>query len=400
MYSHLNGICVLDTTRYLPGPLCTRLLADMGADVIVVEPVSAGDPFRYIPPLAGHSSSTYYTINRNKRSIALDYTSSAGRDVLYSLIKRADVFIVDMKPKKLLSLGIDDTRLRSINERLIYCSLAGFDHNGPYSGKATHDLNILALSGLLDLMGEQDGPPMVPPVQIAGTMGSHTALSAILAALYKRERTGTGESLTVSLFDAVSTTLCLLAGQFSWDLDALRRGETMAGGGYACYNVYECADDTYLAIACIETKRWEKFCQLIGQDDLIADQFSSGPAQDMVKDAVRNIIKTKTRDAWCALFDPHDLCITPVLAFNKSLSLFQTAGKSPWSFRHIDGNHAVLEQTIPYRSSRSDTCDDHPAPAHGADTADILSQLGYTETDRKLFEQDGVIPPVKKSKNT
>jgi len=400
MHCHLNGICVLDTTRYLPGPLCTRLLADMGADVIAVEAVSAGDPFRYIPPIAGHSSSAYYTINRNKQSIALDYSRPAGREILHSLIKRADVFVVDMKPEKTAELGIDDNHLRQINDRLIYCSITGFNHDGPYSGMAAHDLNILALSGLLDLMGEKDGPPMVPPVQIAGTMGSHTALSAILAALYKREKTGSGESLIISLFDAVSTALCLLAGQYSSVLDALRRGETIAGGGYACYNVYECADGTHLAIGCIETKRWEKFCHLIDRDDLVEDQFTPGHVQERITDTVRTLIKTKTRDAWCALFEHSDLCITPVLTLSESLTFFQTSSRRPWSFRNIDANHTVLEQGIPYHSSRSYTAEDHPAPAHGADTTDILARLGYTETDRKQFEQDGIVPPSKISKNT
>ncbi|MCX7840622.1 MAG: CoA transferase, partial [Anaerolineae bacterium] len=188
----LDGIRVLDLSRLLPGPYCTMLLADLGAEVIKIETPGLGDYLRVIPPMMRDPISgeevnpTFLLINRNKQSVALNFRHPRGREVLMRLVQTADVFIESFRPgaASRWSIGYED--LSALNPRLVYCSLSGYGQSGPYRERAGHDLNYLALSGLLAVNGVADGPPIPPGVQIADLSGAMLATIAILAALVAR----------------------------------------------------------------------------------------------------------------------------------------------------------------------------------------------------------------------
>ena len=201
----LLGLRILDLTRLLPGPLGTMLMADMGADVIKIEDPNAPDYVRSFPPYVNGESVNYMAYNRSKRSVLLNYQTPDGRDQFLDLVKTADVVVEQFRPGHLDRLGIGYAAARAVNPRIIYVSVTGYGQTGPYAHLAGHDLNYIALAGVLGLTGDNSGTnPTIPGVQLADIAGgSYMSVVATLAALYARERTGEGQHVDVSMTDAV-----------------------------------------------------------------------------------------------------------------------------------------------------------------------------------------------------
>ncbi|HEY0582777.1 MAG TPA: CoA transferase, partial [Chloroflexota bacterium] len=200
--SALDGLRVLDLTRLLPGPFCTMLLADLGADVIKIEEPTGGDPARHYPPLQGDTGALFVLVNRNKRSLTVDLKSDEGRELLLKLVERSDILVESFRPGVMDRLGLGYPVLSSRNPRIIYATLSGFGQTGPYRDRAGHDLNYLALAGVLGYNVGHDGQPVAPAVQIADLGGGTLGAVAILAAVVSRQQTGRGQAVDVSLFGA------------------------------------------------------------------------------------------------------------------------------------------------------------------------------------------------------
>ena len=307
----LKGIRVLDLSQFLPGPFATQMLADMGADVVKVEPPK-GDPMRDLDPITNDRSASPYhaLVNAGKRVITIDLKDPGGRAQFIRLIERADVLMESYRPGVMAKLGFDHASLRKINPRLVHCALSGYGQNGPMRLAAGHDINYAAAAGQLGLTGSGARPHMAYPM-VADYAGALQSSIAILGALVGRGQTGQGAYLDVSMADAV------LAWQ-SQALTALNRGNTPARGqnlltgGAAFYGVYETKDARFLSLGAIETVFWENFCRAVAREDLISRQSEPLP-QTSLTEAVAAIFKEKTRDAWDAMLADVDCCYHPVL---------------------------------------------------------------------------------------
>ena len=312
----LDGIRVLDLSRLLPGPYCTMLLADLGAEIIKIETPGLGDYMRLIPPFVEDSktgetiSAAYLMVNRGKKSVALNFRDARGKQVLFQLARDADVVIESFRPGAAARWGIGYDAFRAINPRIVYCSLSGYGQAGPYRDRAGHDLNYIALAGLLAANGARDGAPIPPMVQVADLSGGMLAAIAILAAIIGRGKTGMGQYLDVSLFDgALSWASTIIGGTFIAG-NPIAPGKMQLNGGMACYNVYATRDQKYITLGMIEQHFWQAFCNAVQRDDLKERAYSAEAIQD-----VAAIIAARTMDEWLQVLKTLDACVEPVRDF-------------------------------------------------------------------------------------
>ena len=376
----LTGIRVLDLSSLLPGGLCTQMLADMGADVLKIENPKEGDGFRKAPPLVKTMGSYFHMINRNKRAMTLNLRDAEGRKIFLKMVAEADVLLDTFRPGTLQKLRLAFDDLKKLNPRLIHCSLTGFGQDGPYRDRAAHDINFLSLSGILDLLGEKNGKPIVPGVQFAGAGGgSLTAAMGILAALFGRERTGEGKYIDAALLDGLTPFLGLVMSTYMTTGQAPKRGESMVGGGYAFYQIYETADQKYIALGCLEEKFWQEFCRAIERADMIPDQFTTGTRQEELIAEVQRIIYQKTLVEWLALLSRYDTCVSPVQTLEDALNDPHIRQRGLWfkAYHPVDGK--IGQQGFPLKFSESQPgWRTHP-PSFGEHTREILLEMGYTD---------------------
>jgi crotonobetainyl-CoA:carnitine CoA-transferase CaiB-like acyl-CoA transferase len=362
--SALAGLRVLDLSRLLPGGFCSLLLADFGADVIKVEDTGMGDYVRADEP-------SFHALNRGKRSVRIDLKNAAGRDAFLRLVRTADVVLESFRPGVMDRLGVGYARLREENPRLVYCAITGFGQDGPYAQRAGHDVNYLALTGLLGLTGEPDGPPIQAAGQIADLGGGALmAAFGILAALRARERSGEGQFVDVSMTDGALSWLAMVAARYLADGRLPRRGEDQLAGGLICYRPYRCADG-WVTLGALEPKFWRAWCEGLGREDLADRQFEAVGSD--THRAVEAVFAERTRAQWRAFNDEHDCCLEPVLGLDEALEseLFRAREMV------VEVDDARLLGT-PVKLSRTPA---DPAraggPAIGADTDPVLAEAGY-----------------------
>jgi alpha-methylacyl-CoA racemase len=310
----LSGVRVADFTRHLPGPYATDLLAKLGAEVFKLEPPD-GDPTRWIPPLSDDHSALYALLNSGKRSVVVDLKEKRGRDFARRLAGVCDVAVESYRPGVATQFGIDAASLQAINPRLIYCSISGF---GSQSERSGHDLNFVALAGLLDLQKSTAGEPVIPAAQIGDTAGALYAALMIVSALRERDRTGAGRILDISLLD------CARAVMTTAEAAATPEGAPMRAlvtGGMPCYETYETADGGFIAVGALEPRFWEAFCNAIGRPDLI-ERHLDRPAWPSTRAEVAGVIRTRSRAEWERVFAPIDACTEPVLTMDEARERF------------------------------------------------------------------------------
>ena len=358
---------VLDLTRLLPGAVCTMLLRDLGAEIIKVEDPQTGDYARLMPPLLDGMGVFFRSSNGGKKSIAIDLKSAAGQALLHRLVSTADVLIEGFRPGVTARLGADDETLRRINPRLVYCSLSGWGQTGPYAPLSGHDLNYIARDGVLGA----DLQPSTPGAQVADVSGAYVAVMSILAALLKRQHTGQGDTIDVSLAEA-AMPLALVA----WvEAGTARAGDAFLSlrGASACYRVYVCADGEPVALGAVEAKFWANFCHAVDKRVWI-DQHLDSSRQPALIAEVAALFKSKTAAEWSALLDEVDCCFTSVIAPDQLLADPQIAAR---------GMLGVDDSGIPWMRSPIRLSGDassrlQPAPAHGEHTEDLLREIGYS----------------------
>lgn len=366
----LNGIRVLDLSQFLPGPFATQMLADMGADVVKVEPPK-GDPMRGLDPVTNDRGDSPYhrLVNAGKRVILLDLKSDVGRVDFERLVAAADVLMESYRPGVMARLGFGYERLREINPGLVHCALSGFGQNGPMRLAGGHDINYVAAAGQLGLTGAGAKPHMAYPM-VADYAGAMQSVAAILGALVGRGRTGKGAYLDVAMADSV------LAWQ-SQALTALKRGNapgrdgSLLTGGAACYGVYETADGRFVSLGALETFFWEAFCNAVERPDLIARQMEPLPQDGLIAE-VATLFKARTRDDWCALLAEVDCCFHPVLDVDEIEAYPQNAARRlirPQAGLEDMGGTAVL---LPFWAEGA-APDPRPAMQE-SDTADIVNE--------------------------
>ncbi len=393
MTSALAGIRVLDLSRLLPGGFCSLLLSDFGADVVKVEDTQMGDYARWSPPHAEGADPTaggaaFLALNRGKRSIRLDLKSTGGRDAFLRLARDADVVLESFRPGVMDRLGVGYERLREANPRLVYCAITGYGQDGPFAARAGHDTNYLARTGLLDLTGDPDGPPVQAGGQIADLGGGALmAAFGILAALRERDRSGEGQLVDISMTDGALSWLAMDAAAYLVGGEARRRGRAPLAGGLLCYRPYRCADG-WVALGALEPKFWAAWCAGVGREDLAERQFE--PVGSDVHREVETIFAQRTRAEWEAFNDEHDCCLEPVLGLDEALESELVRARGMVVEVEQPGAGAVRLLGTPVKLSRTPA---DPAraggPALGADTDAVLAEAGLSAEEIAALRESG-----------
>ena len=390
----LEGVRVLDLSRLLPGGFCSLLLADLGADVVKVEDTAMGDYVRWAPPAfegAADSAkgSLFLALNRNKRSIRLNLKTAGGRDALLRLARDADVLLESFRPGVLDRLGVGFERLRELNGGLVYCAITGYGQTGPHVGRSGHDMNYLALNGLLALTGEADGPPVQAAGQIADIGGGALmAAFGILAALRHRDRTGQGQLVDVSMFDGALSWLAMVAARVFAAGERPRRGGEALSGALVCYRPYACRDG-WVTLGALEPKFWQAWCRGVGRADLVERQFD-GPGSAAHAE-VERIFLRRTREEWRAFAAEHDCCLEPVLELEEALESELVRAREMVIEFDQPGAGAVRGLGFPVKLSATPGRVRLPGPALGEHTREVLAAAGYGERELERLEADGAI---------
>lgn len=305
----LEGVRVLDLSQYLPGPFATRMLADMGADVIKVEP-PGGEPGRRLERNGQESISPYYhVVNAGKRVISLDLKDEADSARFADLVQRADVLLESFRPGVMERLGFGEQRLKALNPKLIHCALSGYGQAGPLRLASGHDLNYVALTGTLSATGTRE-QPAIPFPPMADHSGAMVAVASILGALFARTRGGNGVFLDVSLSESL-----LFLQELAFAFDA-RRSVGLLTGGAACYQIYRTADDQFVTISPLEPKFWANFCNALGHSEWIGRQYEPLPQTQLI-DEVAALIATQPLRHWDPLLTEADCCYQAVIGHDQ-----------------------------------------------------------------------------------
>ncbi|HOC91966.1 MAG TPA: CaiB/BaiF CoA-transferase family protein [bacterium] len=391
MAGALKGVRVLDLSRLLPGPYCTMMMADMGAEVVKVEDPQQGDYLRWIPPYIDGAGAMFLALNRNKKSVTLDLKDDRGREIFLELVKKFDVVVESFRPGVMSKLGVDYATAEKINPRIIYCSLAGYGQTGPYASFAGHDINFIGYSGALDLTGLKNGKPVPPGVQIGDIGGALNALIGIQAALIERAASGRGQSVDVALADAAFCMLPMAVSGIEAGAPPERRGEAHLTGGSPVYNTYETSDGKYICIGAIEPKFFNKFCALIGRPDLIPLHFAEGEKKEILKSEMEKLFISKTRAEWMALLESQDVCVGPVNSLEEALEDPQLVSRGLIVQAPLASGKTMRQVGIPFKLSRSAMEPAAPPPAIGENNAEIFSEAGVDLDEIERLKEKGVI---------
>lgn len=382
----LEGIKIIDFSKWLPGQYCGMVLGDFGADVIKVEDVK-GDVTRGFTPAKEPGMSYWHLmLNRNKRGITVNLKTPAGREVLLRLLKDADVFLEGFRPGYLKMLGLDYESVSKINPRLIYCSITGFGPEGKYKHMPSHDLNVIGLAGVA---APEDGTDIsVPSVQVAALGGSLNAISGILMALYARERTGKGQLVNVDLYssaiNAEITAISSVIGCRETGMPSFGR----TASHY--YSVYKTKDGRYLSIGTIEPKFWQKMCRLIDLPELESRQFDFANSAE-IKEILAAAFAGKTQDEWLELIGKDEFCVTPIRTLQEALDSSLTTEQSQMLVTKKEdfGDYTYVKSA----AKLSDTPGTirKRAPYLGEHTQEVLESAGYTKEEIAAMHEKGEI---------
>ena len=318
----LQDIRVLDMSRLLPGPFCTRLFADMGADVIKIEEPVKGDYSRDFVPRRGDFACWFMEVNRNKKSVALDLKNEEDRRLFLELAKTAQVVVESYRPGVMKKLGVDFETVKQVNPKIVYCSITGYGKQGPLVKQADHDIGYQSLAGLISLSGEKDGKPSIPGVLAADMQASAMAGMSILAALHHAEQTGEGQEISLSLFDTCLALVPGVSATYFGNGFVNMRGNNWLSGANPNYNVYRTKDGRYMSVGCLEEKFWKNLCGVLERPDLIP-VIQDKTKYPWLKDELTAIIATKTMEEWVELAKGSDSCFAPVLNYDEALATGQ-----------------------------------------------------------------------------
>ena len=393
MTSALEGIKVLDLTRLLPGPHCTLMLADFGADVIKIEEPGRGDYLRWLSPAkVGDTGGLFLLINRNKRSITLNLKEEAGQKIFYRMVKDADVLIEGYRPGITKRFGIDYDTLKEINPGLVYCSLSGYGKDGPYAQNAGHDTNYISYAGILGMTARINERPVLPAVNIADTLGgTMMALVGILLALQARERTGEGQVVDISMLDGAIFSMAPVASEYFPTNIPPKCGTTQFTGGFACFNVYETSDKKYLGLGAGEPHFWNNLCKYFDKEEYIPIQWLEDKQGELFT-FLEEQFKKRTRDEWISVFEGVDVCCTPVYDIAETFADPQVIHRQ-MVFEMEHKRLGKLKQIgCPIKLSGTPAqFDKTPPPDMGEHTGEILSEFGYSEAEIDSFQKDGIV---------
>lgn len=398
----LEGIKILDMTRLAPGPYCTMILGDLGADILKIEEAgpltgrraeqARGTPNAVPRPSTSGRASAFNALNRNKKSIALNLKTEEARQIFYKLAETADVVVEEFRPGVTKRLGVDYDTLKKINPRLIYCAVTGYGQDGPYRDRVGHDINYISIGGALGIIGEKGRPPAIPHNILADFAGGgmHGAIG-VLAALMAREKTGKGQFVDIAMTDGVVSLLgSLLSAHFAGG-EVPERGNTMLSGAVPHYNTYQTKDGKYLSLGALEPYFFANLCRAVGREDFIPHENATGQKQEEIFAAFREIFLTRTRDEWFDLLGETDVCVGKVNTFDELAADPHLAHRQ----MIVEIEHPTIGKVkqvgISVKLSETPGKIRSLAPSSGEHTNETLTGLGYSEQRINELRQEGII---------
>jgi crotonobetainyl-CoA:carnitine CoA-transferase CaiB-like acyl-CoA transferase len=388
----LAGLRVLDLTRLLPGGYATRVLADLGADVVKVEEPGRGDYLRWMPPFASTGEGAMHlTLNRGKRSVTCDLRRDGGREALRRLVADADVLVESYRPGVMDRLGVGYDALRAVNPRLVYVAITGYGSDGPYVDKAGHDIDYLGYAGALSFTGHPETGPWQPGLQIADLGGgAWPAVVATLAALRVRDASGEGQFCDVSMTDGVLSWLSIHAGAYAATGESPHIGREILNGGYACYGVYRCADGRYVAVGALEPAFFTALLDGLALGEL-APWHLDPDRQNELRARIAEVLATKPRDEWVERFAGTDACVAPVNDVAEAFADPSAIARGMVVERPLaDGTPFAQVGVVPRFAATPGQVGDWPAPL-GADTDDVLTAAGASDADLARWRAEGAV---------
>ncbi|SDF33856.1 CaiB/BaiF CoA transferase family protein [Sporolituus thermophilus] len=385
----LQGIRVLDLTRVLAGPYCTMMLADYGADVIKIEPPEVGDDSRAFGPFVGKESAYFMSLNRNKRSIALNFKRQEERDLFKEMVKHADVVVENYRPGTMEKFGLGYDQLKELNPKLIYAACSGFGHTGPYRDKPAYDIIVQAMGGIMSITGPENGDPTRVGASVGDIIAGMFTAYGIMMALFHRERTGEGQKIDVGMLDCQVAIL----------ENAIARYVTSGvvpgplGNRHPSITPFSSftAKDGYIIVGAGNDRLWERLCNILGRPDLIKDERFDTNARRTANakeltTILNEIFKEKTIAEWLTALEEAGLPCAPINTIDKIVN-------DP----HIQAREMIVEVEhpvagklkmpgVPVKMSATPGSVEFPAPLLGQHTYEIIREvLGWDDTKISQF---------------
>jgi crotonobetainyl-CoA:carnitine CoA-transferase CaiB-like acyl-CoA transferase len=381
----LEGLKVADFSQRIPGPYCSAILADLGAEVVMVE--GAGT----LPETRGIFPGLFELINRNKRSLALNLKSEEGKEIARRLIRESDILIEASRPGVAERLGIGYAQVKFINPTLIYCSISGFGQQGPYRDRVGHDINYLSLSGILSIPGQPETEPARPGVPIVDLASGMYGAIAILAALRKREAKGTGEYIDVSMFDSMIAWMSVRAGNL------LVYGKKPENEHLSpLNNLFETRDGKKISLGIVEENFWQNFLEAAGRKDLLGDPRFSSSAERKNNGAallsvITKIVSERTLSEWEKILDWRQVPYAPVYSMEEAMEDPHVQARGLVQEIEAKGLGKIKEVNFPVQFSSMEGKIRRPPPQWGEHTGDLLEELGYSKEEIALLKEKKVV---------
>jgi len=375
----LEGIKILDSAHQYPGPYCSMLLGDLGAEIIKVEQPKVGDPARRNPGF-------FRGLNRNKKSITLDLKKPSAREIMMRLVKEADVFTEGFRPGVVKRLGLGYETLSRINPRLIYCSISGYGQNGPYRDLPGHDLNYMAMAGMLDSIRDDQGNHIPPGVAIGDLSSGMFAAIGIMAALMARGHTGKGQYVDVSMFDGLLSWMTIRFGLFFNTGSSERPYD-------AGYGVFKGRDGKPFTLGIAhEDWFWDRLCRAIGLDELVGIGVAERhQRRKELVDQLKPVFSKKNREEWLKILVEADVPVAPVKTPEQALEDPQVISRQMIQEIKLSSGESNRQVAFPIKLSKTPAVIKSPPPELGEHTEEVLLREGYTQQDLERFREEGAI---------
>ncbi len=376
----LQGLRVIELASIGPGPMCCMLLADLGADVQRID--------RLEPSGLGVAMEPRFAVNaRGRRSAAIDLKAPAGRDAVLKLLETADVLVEGFRPGVLEKLGLGPAECHARNPRLVVGRMTGFGQTGPLAHAAGHDMNYIALTGLLNAMGPAGGKP-VPPLNVVGDYGGGALYLAfgIMAALFERQRSGRGQVVDAAMVDGAASLASIFFGMTASGAWKAERGANLLDGGAPFYDTYQTADGLFISLGPLEPKFFAELAQALGLEERFVKRQYDRTWWPEMRVAIAAAVRQRTREAWCALLEGTDVCFAPVLNFDEATRHPHALARA--AFVEVAG----VKQPAPApRFDRTPAALPRPAPQDGQHTDELLREAGYDTAALAALRAQGVI---------
>lgn len=380
-----QNLKVLDHTRYLLGGYCTQVFADLGAEVIKIEDTGMGDFCRQEEPMRNGVSHYFSALNRNKKSICLNFKTDAGREAYFKLVEEADIVVENFRPGVMDRLGIGYEKEKAINPRIIHCSMSSFGKDDPRSLKALHDINFQALSGYLSLNGAK-----ISPIHFVDVSTGMAAVQSLMAALLQRTSTGEGTYCDVRMFDSFVWWNALIDARldFQGDVDS-----TTLDFPALAYNIYETKDGGHVSIAMLEEKFWDTFLTALGRTDLKPYKRCRRQEAPEAFAELEKEFKARTYAEWEEFLSDKDICAMPVISKKEAVARIVESGTGLMQYLDFEGTGPTLQTRIPIQVEGLDVSIDRaaPAPGLGQHTRAVLSAAGYAQEEIDTMAREGAI---------